>query len=72
MFPERPNEPHSSFWTLARFGFPETREANLVTPLPSPQSHVSLRPDEQVLCYDYLYYVCAQQVRLTWTLTISF
>ncbi|KAF5368391.1 hypothetical protein D9758_002236 [Tetrapyrgos nigripes] len=61
MFPEWPHDRHSSFWTLARFAFPEDRAQNLGTPLPSPKTQVSLPPDEQLLCYDYLYYVCAQQ-----------
>ncbi len=52
----------TTFWALARFAYPETRNTNLVTPLPSPATNVSLPPDEQMLCYDYLYYVCAQQV----------
>ncbi|KAK0194202.1 hypothetical protein F5146DRAFT_926365 [Armillaria mellea] len=55
------HDSHTTFWTLARFAFPDTRNANLVTPLPSPILNVSLPPDEQLLCYDYLYYVCAQQ-----------
>ncbi|KAF5368478.1 hypothetical protein D9758_002235 [Tetrapyrgos nigripes] len=55
------HDPHTTFWTLARFAFPETRNRNLVTPRPSPQNQVSLPPDEQMLCYDYLYYVCTQE-----------
>lgn len=53
---------HSSFWSLAALAFPETRAANLLPPLESPQNHVMLPPDEHMLCYDYLYYVCANQV----------
>ncbi|KAK0233621.1 hypothetical protein IW262DRAFT_1331502 [Armillaria fumosa] len=60
----------TTFWALARFAYPETRNANLVTPLPSPATNVSLPPDEQMLCYDYLYYVCAQQSN-EWELDFS-
>ncbi|KAG6910509.1 hypothetical protein DXG01_009928 [Tephrocybe rancida] len=52
---------HSYFWSLAALAFPETRTASLVPPLESPNHHVLLPPDEQMLCYDYLYYVCANQ-----------
>jgi len=41
--------------------FPETRSANLQPPRESPNHHVSLPPDEHLLCYDYLYYVSANQ-----------
>ncbi|KAH9942961.1 hypothetical protein B0H21DRAFT_866317 [Amylocystis lapponica] len=37
------------------------RAKSIGDPLPSPQHQALLDPDEQVLCYDYLYYVCAQQ-----------
>jgi len=52
---------HSSFWSLASLAFPETRESNLRDPYPSPEHQLSLPPDEQLLCYDYLYYVGAQR-----------
>ncbi|KIY68096.1 hypothetical protein CYLTODRAFT_421950 [Cylindrobasidium torrendii FP15055 ss-10] len=51
---------HTSFWSLARLGFSDTRNQNLITPLPSPKHGVSLPPDEQLLCFDYLYYVGSQ------------
>lgn len=60
-----PNYEHdksSTFWSLASLAFPETRAKNLVVPLESPEHHVSLPPDEQMLCFDYLYYVCAHEV----------
>ncbi|KAF8922053.1 hypothetical protein CPB85DRAFT_1265699 [Mucidula mucida] len=60
LYPNYEHDSHATFWSLARLAYPETREASLVTPLPSP-NNVSLPPDEQLLCYDYLYYVCAQQ-----------
>lgn len=62
LFPNYEHDQHVTFWTLARFAFPDTRKANLVPPLPSRNHNVSLPPDEQMLCYDYLYYVCGQQV----------
>lgn len=54
---------HAYFWSLAALAFPEQRQAHLVEPLASPEHGVSLPPDEHLLCYDYLYYVCAHQVR---------
>jgi hypothetical protein len=61
----RPGNPHdkcSTFWSLATLAYPTKRNENLVTPRPSPQNKVSLPPDEHLLCYDYLYYVCAYEV----------
>lgn len=55
---------HTTFWALAALAFPETRAASLVTPLESPEHHVSLPPDEHVICYDYLYFVGANQVSI--------
>lgn len=37
------------------------RAAALRNPAPSPNHNVALPPDEQLLCYDYLYYVCARE-----------
>ncbi|KAJ7146252.1 hypothetical protein C8R44DRAFT_756982 [Mycena epipterygia] len=51
----------ASFWSLAALSFPEAHAANLVAPLPSSQHHLSLPPDEHLLCYDFLYYVAALQ-----------
>lgn len=52
---------HASFWSLATLGFPEIRSQNLeLTNNRSPQHQVSLPPDDQVLCFDYLYYAAAQ------------
>ncbi|KAH9836945.1 uncharacterized protein C8Q71DRAFT_578541 [Rhodofomes roseus] len=61
-----PNYVHSrsaAFWQLARLAFREEleRPENLVSNLPSPEHQVQLPPDEQVVCYDYLYYVVAQR-----------
>lgn len=61
MIPNYEHDQHSTFWSLAALAFPEARTANLVPPLPSPQHHRSLPPDEQVLCFDILYYVAAHE-----------
>jgi len=61
LIPNFEHDMHSTFWALAALAFPETRAANLVPPLESPNNHVLLPPDEHVLCYDYLYFVCANQ-----------
>ncbi|KAI0964013.1 hypothetical protein AcW1_000933 [Taiwanofungus camphoratus] len=61
MIPDYEHDSFSTFWTLARLAFPEERTKNLGEPFPSPEHQARLEPDDQVLCYDYLYYVCAQQ-----------
>ncbi|KAJ7361204.1 hypothetical protein DFH08DRAFT_843459 [Mycena albidolilacea] len=61
MIPNYEHDQHSTFWSLASLAFSEARNANLVPPLPSPQHRVSLPPDEQLLCFDFLYYVAAQE-----------
>ncbi|KAG6817946.1 hypothetical protein H0H87_012414 [Tephrocybe sp. NHM501043] len=61
VIPHFEHDMHSYFWSLAALAFPETRTASLVPPLESPDHHVLLPPDEQMLCYDYLYYACANQ-----------
>jgi len=61
IIPNFEHDLYSSFWSLAALAFPETRAANLVPPRESPIHHVLLPPDEHVLCYDYLYFVCANQ-----------
>ncbi|KAJ7751242.1 hypothetical protein DFH07DRAFT_774856 [Mycena maculata] len=40
---------------------PTTRAANLIEPRPSPKHNVSPPPDEDLLCYDFLYHVAAHQ-----------
>lgn len=60
-----PNYEHdkcSTFWALARLAYPEDRNKSLRDPLPSPNYKIVLPPDEHMLCFDYLYYACAQQV----------
>ncbi|KAJ7727827.1 hypothetical protein DFH07DRAFT_851526 [Mycena maculata] len=61
MIPDYEHDQHSTFWSLATLAFPSTREASLVPPLPSPEHNLSLPPDDHLLCYDYLYYVCAHK-----------
>ncbi|KAI0778374.1 hypothetical protein BD413DRAFT_508781 [Trametes elegans] len=61
LIPDYPHDMCSTFWSLARLSFPEERSKNLGNPLPSPQHNVTLDPDEHMLCFDYLYYACAQQ-----------
>ncbi|KIK97545.1 hypothetical protein PAXRUDRAFT_824800 [Paxillus rubicundulus Ve08.2h10] len=53
---------HGSFWSLATLAFPEQRTNSLLQPpYPSPEHQVSLPPDDQLLCYDYLYYIGAER-----------
>ncbi|KAF7370981.1 hypothetical protein MSAN_00732300 [Mycena sanguinolenta] len=59
MDPENDGDPHSTFWALASLAFPNTRASSLQSPVVSPIHSVSLPPDEQMLCFDYLYYVGA-------------
>lgn len=61
IIPRYEHDQHSSFSSLATLAFPELRAENAVEPRESPQNHVKLPPDEQLLCYDYLYYVCSHQ-----------
>ncbi|TFY60346.1 hypothetical protein EVJ58_g5205 [Rhodofomes roseus] len=52
---------HSTFWSVARLAFPETRNEVLAQPAAHPtlptQSGNQHPPDDQMLCYDILYYV---------------
>ncbi|PPQ78032.1 hypothetical protein CVT25_015577 [Psilocybe cyanescens] len=61
VIPRYEHDQHSSFSSLATLGFPEARTDNAGEPRESPQHRVKLPPDDQLLCYDYLYYVCAHQ-----------
>ncbi|KAH8825520.1 hypothetical protein DL96DRAFT_1499772 [Flagelloscypha sp. PMI_526] len=60
---EQGNQNHATFWALARLGFPQgQRMAQEQAPtLPAPLSGQVIKPDSQLLCMDYLYYVCAHQ-----------
>ncbi|ETW87012.1 hypothetical protein HETIRDRAFT_307790 [Heterobasidion irregulare TC 32-1] len=53
------HDPHAHFWSIATLTFPEERRNNLGTPQPSNVLGAVAHPDEQVACFDYLYYVCA-------------
>ncbi|KAJ7150201.1 hypothetical protein C8R46DRAFT_1229772 [Mycena filopes] len=61
MIPNYEHDQHSTFWSLAALAFPAAREANIVPALPSPRHQRSLEPDNQLLCFDFLYYVAAQE-----------
>jgi len=61
VIPRFEHDQHSSFSALATLGFPELRLESLVEPTEAPTTHLRLPPDEQVLCYDYLYYTCSHQ-----------
>ena len=67
LIPEFEHDPHSSFWSLASLAFPDVRAKYLtsagVETLPAPLSGAVALPDEQMLCYDYLYYTSADAVR---------
>ncbi|CAK5280278.1 unnamed protein product [Mycena citricolor] len=62
LMPDSEHDYHATFWALATLAFPSGRKANMVPPSPSPEHHSLLAPDEQLLCYDFLYYVVAHQV----------
>ncbi|THH12795.1 hypothetical protein EW146_g7360 [Bondarzewia mesenterica] len=55
------HDPHAHFWSIATLTFPEGHTNNLGTPRPSNVLGAVLHPDEQVACFDYLYYVCATE-----------
>ncbi|OSD03265.1 hypothetical protein PYCCODRAFT_1434681 [Trametes coccinea BRFM310] len=61
LIPDYPHDMCSSFWSLTRLSFPEERARNIGNPIPSPLHNARLDPDEHMLCFDYLYYACAQQ-----------
>ncbi|KAI0715410.1 hypothetical protein C8Q76DRAFT_730622 [Earliella scabrosa] len=61
MIPDYPHDMCSTFWSLARLSFPQERAKNIGNPSPSPLHNALLDPDDHLLCYDYLYYACAQQ-----------
>ena len=61
IIPRYDHDRHSSFSSLATLAFPEIRADVAVQPRESEHNQVKLPPDEQMLCYDYLYYVCSHQ-----------
>lgn len=52
---------HNNFWGLAKLGFPEGRQEALrgQTPSPSNLHKQVLLPDDQLMCFDILYYTAA-------------
>ncbi|KAJ7768862.1 hypothetical protein B0H16DRAFT_1518426 [Mycena metata] len=54
--PDAANEAHAKFTGLMALAFPEQRNRNLRTPSKSPLLGLSLPPNEQLLCFDNLYY----------------
>ncbi|KDR85480.1 hypothetical protein GALMADRAFT_53717 [Galerina marginata CBS 339.88] len=61
LIPRYEHDQHSTFSSLAALATPEGIAENAVEPKESEQHRVKLPPDQQVLCYDYLYYVCSHQ-----------
>lgn len=61
MNPDDENENHAAFWSLATLGFPDH---DLIPPRPSELHNALLPPDEQMLCFDYMYYVGAYKVQV--------
>ena len=62
MIPNYEHDSCSTFMALTRLSFPQERSRNLGNAQPSPLHNAVLDPDDQLLCFDYLYYACAQQV----------
>lgn len=62
VIPAYEHDQHTTFSALSTLAFPEGRAEYAGEPLASPVRQLKLPPDEQMLCYDYLYYVCANQV----------
>ncbi|OCH88822.1 hypothetical protein OBBRIDRAFT_836268 [Obba rivulosa] len=65
LIPDFEHDSHSSFWALARLDAPNASAEILADPVAHPtrlteQGH-ALPPDEQLLCYDYVYYLCASE-----------
>ncbi|KAF8634864.1 hypothetical protein AX15_000619 [Amanita polypyramis BW_CC] len=58
ILPNYEHDRHSSFYSLAALGFSDLRAESLRETIvhESGINHVRLPPDEQVLCFDYLYY----------------
>ncbi|KAJ7740377.1 hypothetical protein B0H16DRAFT_1567470, partial [Mycena metata] len=54
--PDTANEAHAKFTGLMALAFPEQCNRNLRTPSKSPLLDLSLPPNEQLLCFDNLYY----------------
>ncbi|KAK7051883.1 hypothetical protein R3P38DRAFT_1630687 [Favolaschia claudopus] len=48
---------HAKFAGLMALTFPDMRRKSLRTPTPSPRLKLSLPPDEQLTCFDHMYWV---------------
>ncbi len=64
MYPQFNNDPHVTFWGMARTLFPTARRHALEheSIVPSPRSGHKLPPNERLACFDFLYYVGAADV----------
>ncbi|KAK7031507.1 hypothetical protein R3P38DRAFT_2924051 [Favolaschia claudopus] len=60
LVPEDYNDQQVTFWALAALGFADTKPVN-VTTVESPATQKSIVPDDQLLCFDNLYFVCAHE-----------
>lgn len=62
------NDPTTTFWKLAPLAFPDGRARSLSSaPRQSPKLQIALPPDEQMLCFDYIYYVGIDGVSHRWS-----
>ncbi|KAG9018773.1 hypothetical protein FRB90_009777 [Tulasnella sp. 427] len=59
------SDPHVSFWGLSSLLFPKGRKAALNSPIsknfPSPIRNTTIEPNEQLACFDIMYFVGAKQ-----------
>ncbi|KAJ6520709.1 hypothetical protein DFH09DRAFT_939656, partial [Mycena vulgaris] len=62
LLPDVSHDPHMTYASLVALSFPEKRNENLRTPVPSTLLKVSLPPDDQLLCFDDLYYASTSQI----------
>ncbi|KAJ7623687.1 hypothetical protein FB45DRAFT_797959 [Roridomyces roridus] len=52
----------ATFWSLAALAFEDTRPANVdLSPEPGPIQQSIYWPDERLLCFDNMYFICAHQ-----------
>lgn len=67
-YPGYEHDKTSRFWDLARLSFPDARRERLnsaetTDQTPSPILNAVEDPDQQMLCMDYLFYVCGSKAR---------
>jgi len=60
--PGNEHEPHSRFWDIASLLYSPDKDSSR-SPQPSKVHGMAIPPDEQLACFDYLYYACANHVR---------